>query len=119
LDNDVCQILENSENIIYVSSESIKEAIHLFHTQRVKTNKWKVSRDIFNFIEKELGFVIKYVQKEHLITFASLDLVKDRNDPTDRLIISQAISEKIPLISSDRKFEHYRKQNLLFIYNRK
>jgi PIN domain nuclease of toxin-antitoxin system len=52
-------------------------------------------------------------------TLASLNRVENHNDPNDRLIIAQAITEKLPLISSDRKFEHYRKQNLQFIYNRK
>ena len=39
------------------------------------------------------------------------------NDPSDRLIIAQAIIEKIPIISSDKKFPEYRKQGLEFIPN--
>jgi len=34
-----------------------------------------------------------------------------------RMIIAQAITEQIPLISSDTKFHRYRKQNLEFIFN--
>jgi PIN domain nuclease of toxin-antitoxin system len=119
LDRKVCRILEDYENIVYVSSESIKEAIHLFQTGRIKTKKWKTAHDIFDFIETELGFIVNYVKKEHLLTFASLERVENHNDPSDRLIIAQAITEKIPLISSDNKFEYYRKQNLNFIYNKK
>jgi PIN domain nuclease of toxin-antitoxin system len=33
------------------------------------------------------------------------------------MIIAQAITEGLPLVSSDRKFEHYRKQSLDFIFN--
>ncbi|MDR1779439.1 MAG: hypothetical protein LBR50_01745 [Tannerella sp.] len=40
------------------------------------------------------------------------------NDPSDRLIIAQAITEKIPLISSDKQFPKYRKYGLAFILNR-
>jgi PIN domain nuclease of toxin-antitoxin system len=117
LSNDVLSLLDNYENKIYVSSESVKEAIHLFQNERFQVKKWKKSEDILHFIKHEWGITINYVREEHLQTLANLDLVPDHNDPTDRLIIAQAITERIPLISSDRKFEHYRKQSLDFIFN--
>jgi PIN domain nuclease of toxin-antitoxin system len=116
LSKEVRNILENCENTVYISSESVKEIIHLFQTEKIKAKKWKTYHDIFSAIE-ELN-VIKYVTKEHLLTFAALDRVERHNDPSDRLIIAQAITEKLPPISSDRKFEHYRKQKLNFIYNK-
>ncbi|HBK32641.1 MAG TPA: toxin PIN, partial [Porphyromonadaceae bacterium] len=60
---------------IYVSSESVKEAIHLFQNNRIKTKKWKSARDIFSFIENDWGITIDYIQKEHLYTFAGLETV--------------------------------------------
>ena len=45
-------------------------------------------------------------------------MVEGHNDPNDRLIISQAITEKIPLISSDTKFPKYVKFGLDLIPNR-
>jgi PIN domain nuclease of toxin-antitoxin system len=47
-----------------------------------------------------------------------LALVEGHNDPSDRLIISQALTEKMPLISSDKKFPKYRKLGLDLISNR-
>jgi len=44
---------------------------------------------------------------------------QEHNDPSDHVIISQAITEHLPLISSDTKFEFYRSQGLDFIYNKK
>ena len=41
------------------------------------------------------------------------------NDPSDHIIISHAITERLPLISSDRRFEFYRKQGLDFVFNKK
>ena len=73
--------------------------------------------DIFCLIENILGFGVKYVAEEHLRTFFNLDVVEGHNDPSDRLIIAQAITEKIPLVGSDRKFPKYRKQGLEFIPN--
>jgi PIN domain nuclease of toxin-antitoxin system len=64
-----------------------------------------------------LGYTIKYVKKEHLKTLVNLPIVSNHNDPNDRLIISQAITEKIPLISSDTTFPLYRKHGLDLIEN--
>ncbi|MDR0835908.1 MAG: type II toxin-antitoxin system VapC family toxin [Tannerella sp.] len=118
LDKDVRSILENYENGIYLSSESVKEVIHLLQNGKIKTKMWKSANDIFETIEDVSHFTIKYVDEQHLRTLASLERVENHNDPSDRLIIAQAITEKLPLISSDRKFEHYRKQKLNFIYNK-
>jgi PIN domain nuclease of toxin-antitoxin system len=119
LSTDVFSIFEDYSNIIYISSESVKELIHLFQTGKIKSPRWKTPDDIIGSIENEWNLTIKYIKKEHLLTLASLNRVENHNDPSDRLIIAQAITEKLPLISSDRKFEHYRKQKLQFIYNKK
>ncbi|MCL2681999.1 MAG: PIN domain-containing protein [Bacteroidales bacterium] len=74
LSKEVYEIVEDYENSICVSSESLKELIHLFHIGKIRMRKWKKA---------------------------------------------QAITEKIPLISSDRKFEAYRNQNLNFVYNKR
>jgi len=117
--DDVFAILYDYSNQIYISSESIKEFILLMQTGKISGIKGKTIRDIFDFIEHELGYTVKYVTKEHLCTFAKLDKVEGHNDPCDRLIIAQALTEKIPLISSDAKFPRYRKQGLDFVFNRK
>ena len=60
---------------------------------------------------------MKHVTEEHLQTMARLDNVGGHNDAKDRLIIAQAITEKLPLISSDRYFKQYVKMGLNFIPN--
>jgi PIN domain nuclease of toxin-antitoxin system len=118
ISNEVRFIIDNCENIIYVSSESIKEFIHLVQNKKIVPKKNIHSLDFFDFIENTLGFKIKYIAQEHLQTFTKLESVEGHNDPSDRLIISQALTEKIPLISSDTKFPKYRKQGLDLIVNR-
>ena len=113
--NEIQNIFSGYENIIYISSESIKEFIHLIQNGKIKSLKNVKYFDVFNFIEDDLGFNIKYVSKEHLNTLFKLETVEGHNDPNDRLIIAQAITEKMPLISSDRKFPMYRKHGLDFI----
>ena len=111
-------ILDNYENQIFVSSESVKEFIQLIQTERVVLKKSFRLLDILDLIEKEFGFQVKYITKEHLRTLSKLETVEGHNDPNDRLIIAQAITENIPLISSDTKFPKYTKFGLDFIPNR-
>ena len=39
--------------------------------------------------------------------------------PSDHVIIAHAITEHLPLISSDTRFDFYRKQGLDMIFNKK
>ena len=118
LSNDVKDILNDYENIIYVSSESIKEFVHLVQNGKIILKKNFRLLDVFDLIENTFDLKVKYVAKEHLSTFSKLSLVQGHNDPSDRLIISQALTEKMPLISSDTKFPGYRKHGLDLIVNR-
>ena len=118
ISDDVYAVLCDYSNQIYISSESIKEFIILVQARKISGIKGKTILDVFDFVENELGYTVEYISKEHLCTFAKLDLVEGHNDPTDRLIIAQALTEKMPLISSDAKFPKYRKQGLDLIVNR-
>jgi len=59
------------------------------------------------------------VAEEHLRTLARLPLFPDHRDQTDRIAIAQAITEKIPIISSDRKFQDYRRSGLDLVFNKR
>jgi len=118
ISNDVRAILFDYENHIYVSSESIKEFVHLLQTERIVLKKSLRSLDVFDLIENKFELNVKYVTKEHLRTLSKLETVEGHNDPSDRLIIAQALTEEIPLISSDTKFPKYTKFGLEFISNR-
>ena len=120
LPNDIYNIIGNLENHIYISSSSVEEFIHLFNTDKIKPKKTSKPISIFGFIENDLNFKIIFVTKEHLKTLIDLEIAEDHNDPTDHIIISQAINEKITLISSDQKFSKYKKEGLKLIsYKRK
>ena len=117
---DVREILEYGNAHFIVSSECVKEFISLIQLEKLRLRKGiKVnSLNIFDFIEKELGYEIRFVNKGHLQQLARLETVEKHTDPSDRLIIAQAIAEKIPLISSDTNFPKYKKYGLDLIYNR-
>lgn len=113
LDKIVAGLLEDYDNLFYVSTISIQELIHLHRREKIETT-WKRSEDILPEIDKT--FEILPVKKEHLMTYARLSVAKSHNDPNDHLIISQAITERITLISMDREFRHYTKQKLNLIF---
>jgi len=48
-----------------------------------------------------------------------LEPASDHKDPNDHIIIAQSISDKIPVISSDRKFKLYEKQGLKLVFNKR
>jgi len=112
-------ILEDTDNLFYVSTVSIQEIFMLMRDGKLNIKYWNKPTDVFNYMENVFYFTLKYVQKEHLLTFADIISANEHNDPFDRMIIAQAIAERMPLISSDTKFHHYRKQKLEFIFNDK
>lgn len=114
---DITILLDDYDNLFYFSTISIQEIIHLYQTHKIK-NVWKSPHDILPTIE-EAGLILLPVKKEHLVTYANLNLIQSHKDPNDRVIISQAITEKLTLVSSDKKFAEYTNQNLHFILNRR
>ena len=116
---DVRYMLEYSGAQIYVCSASVQELINLLQCEDVKLQKQKSVSvlNVFEFIENTLGYTIKYIDKGHLNQLCKMDIVDKHTDPFDRIIIAQAITEKLPLISSDKKFPKYKKIGLDFIPN--
>lgn len=114
LERNVNYLLKDYNGLFYVSTLSVQEIIHLYKRNKIKTN-WKKSEDILPDIE--MNFEILPVKKEHLVTYSKLSLLNDHNDPYDHVIISQAITEKMTLVSSDQKFIHYSNQKLNFLFN--
>jgi len=116
---EVHYMLNYSGAQIYVSSASVQELINLLQCEDVKLQKQKnVSvLNVFDFIENTLGYTIKYIDKGHLKQLCQIGIIDKHTDPFDRIIIAQAITEHIPLISSDKKFPKYKKMGLDFIPN--
>jgi PIN domain nuclease of toxin-antitoxin system len=89
--------------------------MHLIRYKKINVKQWKEPGDVWKFIE-EWRFNIDYVKEEHIRTLGNLVTAKDHKDPADHIIIAQAITNKIPLISSDQQFRHYKKQGLSLVF---
>lgn len=113
------------KNILLTSTVCVEEMIHLCQIGKLdeggqKKKKKKQSglqaEDIVQKV-RDARIEIVPVSEQHLETYATLPLEDDHRDPNDRLIIAQAITDRITLISSDRKFEWYKKHGLDFLFN--
>ncbi len=117
ISSEVWPIIIDYSNYLLTSSACVHELIHLCQIGKVSKGKQKQKpEDVIKELEN-LNIQIKPVTSQHLTQLAKLPILGDHRDPFDRLIVSQAISDKISLISSDTKFDRYNKYGLNFIYN--
>ena len=119
LDKDVESIIQDYSNTLHISAESVKELIVAYNNKGLLTKKWKTAEEMVTAIEDEYYIKILPVSKEHMKTYSKLSInsIDDHKDPSDHVIISHAITNKIPLISSDRRFPYYTNQGLDLIFN--
>ena len=120
LNKDVVAILEDYDNTFYMSSESVKELIVNFNNGKIVSKHWKSARDVIRAIRETYYIQILSVGEDEMQTYSQLDLnlQEDHKAPSDHVIISHAITRRMPLISSDHKFIFYEKQGLELIYNK-
>ena len=118
LSSEVLRIIDDYSNRLYVSSVAVKELIHACKTGNIQDAYAKSLNELFDDMD-ELGIEIVLMNKYHLQQYAALETVAGHKDPNDHIIIAQAISDKIPIISSDRMFKEYTRQGLDFVYNRR
>jgi len=117
LSREVKDVLGDYSNRIYISTESVKETILLWQSGKFSSQKQKFTGGVVDLINKEMGWEIKPIKHEHLKTLEKIPIIHNHKDPSDRMIIAQAITEKIPLVSSDKMFPHYKKFGLELIFN--
>jgi PIN domain nuclease of toxin-antitoxin system len=121
LSKDVESIIQDYTNTLHISAESVKELIVAYNNKRLFTNKWKSAEEMVAAIEDEYYVKILPLGKEHMNTYSRLSInsIDDHKDPSDHVIISHAITNKLPLISSDQRFPYYTEQGLDLIFNKR
>lgn len=119
LSRDVLALLEDYDSQLYISTESVKELVVGFNNKGLFSKRWKTAEEMVNAIENEYYITILPVRKEHIMTYARMTLndAQGHKDPSDHVIIAHAITESLPLISSDTRFPFYRSQGLELIVN--
>ena len=119
LTKDVCALLEDPDNIKYLSTESIRELIVAYRSKGLLSKVWRNEREMVDYIYNSWMWTVDAVDHSVLRQMAELCIneAQDHNDPSDHIIIAQAIAHRMTLISSDGKFPFYRAQGLDLVEN--
>lgn len=115
---DILAVIDDTDNQMYVSAESVREIVQKFRLGKLRHKKWKSIEDIVPSIETDYDIVIMPVDKYVVRTYSHLRLneAQDHRDPSDHIIISHAMTLDVPLILRDHKFGFYRRQGLRLCY---
>ena len=118
LTSEVKKIIFHYENQFIMGVTSVFEILTHIRNQKVSNKVWRSYDDVKDKMD-EYGIEIRYIAEAHVKAFGRLTPAPNHSDPADLMIIAQAIAEKIPLISSDKKFPFYTGQGLHLIHNRR
>jgi PIN domain nuclease of toxin-antitoxin system len=96
------RLIDNSANIIFISSISLWEI-----AIKVNLGKLKLKLTLNTLLEniKNREFNILQIEDEYLQGLESLPFI--HKDPFDRLIVSTAIAEDLTVISTDENIQKY------------
>lgn len=98
----VRKIIEEKENNCYVSLASFWEMGIKYSLDRLELNAGL--EVIFQIIE-ESGFELLPITPGHVLEIAKMQFY--HQDPFDRLIIGQAITEDLCIVTKDEQFQKY------------
>jgi len=112
-------ILSDFSNQLHASSISVLELLQLYRIGKIKVKSFKSADELIDAIENLLYIKILPFTTYHIETVSKLKIPKNHNDPIDHAIIAHAITEKLTLVSSDRKFQKYTTQGLDFAFNKR
>jgi PIN domain nuclease of toxin-antitoxin system len=105
-DDSVWDILNDPNNKLYVSTETARELIVSFNNKKLLSKYWKSAEEMLLAMKEEAMVDILPITERTMFTYSRLVLneAQDHRDPSDHVIISHAITERLTLLSSDNKF---------------
>lgn len=114
LDERIYSLVNNKNNEIFYSTVSVWE-VELKH---LKHKNFRLSAEQFEFLCNQNYLENIQIQNKHVKRLAE---IKERfgelehNDPFDRMLLAQAMSENMVLITHDQKFKQYNCANVLLV----
>lgn len=102
--------LDDPDSNVFVSIVSLWEIV-----LKNRLGKLEVDvEDLFAILSHTTSKIrIIGISLQHLLTFSTLPRIQDHNDPFDHLLISQALSDGMMMVSIDRRFASYAQLKLL------
>jgi len=77
---------------------------------KIALNKYTLNRPYEVFMHEVIdlnGFAYLHIEPRHTAKLISLPHFKDHKDPFDRMLVAQALSEGIPIVSIDSQLDAY------------
>lgn len=112
LSRNIVEEIQYFQNIYYVSVVSLQEFVMLVRNNKIKTNK--TLADIISDLDK-YNINILDLKPQHVRCFETLSTPtlhgKAHDDPFDRMLIAQSISERMIMLSADTRFPWYKDKN--------
>ena len=96
---DILKVINEPDNLVYVSLATLWEL-----GIKVNIGKLKLPSNFFDSLP-EFGYEILTITIPHIEAYINLPL--HHRDPFDRILIAQAISEKLTLITRDPDIVQY------------
>ncbi|MCR5575283.1 MAG: type II toxin-antitoxin system VapC family toxin [Bacteroidaceae bacterium] len=108
------ELLEDWNNQLFASTETMREIVVHFNKKALLSKYWKTSEDVLRTVEKNLNIEFLPITSEVGYSYSRLLINEEQEhrDPSDHVIISHAMTERMTLISSDTRFPYYRDQGL-------
>lgn len=119
LTRNVINLIDDYDNVLCISTESLRELVVSFNNGGIVTERWKTAKEMLKSIREDYYIDVIPLDEHVMETYSILELNKaqEHKDPSDHVIISHAMTLGIPLISADKKFPFYKKQGLDLIEN--
>ena len=121
LNVDVYDALTEPDALLYVSAETVRELIVGYYNKSFDTKRWKNAEQMIRSITDTFYIEVLPVTNDTMLTYSRLRPYAQHGhkDPSDHVIISHAITEKMILVSSDTRFPYYCRQGLQLLFNEK
>ena len=108
------EIISGKNNEICVSTVSFWEIS--LKTRMKKFSFKNINIKDFPGYAREMDFTIMDMRENESITFHELSLKENHKDPFDRMLIWQAITRNMAIISNDRLFKQYKEDGLKLVW---
>jgi len=100
------RILTNPANTLVVSPASIWEMAIKFRLGKLELPGATLEALAVQ-LRRQLRVGLLPIKQSQLLRIATLPKIKDHGDPFDLLVIAQALTENLPVLTSDGKFHLY------------
>ena len=100
--------MDDPQTVNLFSLASVWEIAAKYHTGRLPIPE--TPKALLDRLIQDLEFIVLPIEENHIFTAAALPL--HHRDPFDRMLIAQAITEHLPILSSDAHLTRYSVQVL-------